>query len=80
MKKLFLFLTVILTSTFTQAQLDYEADPGIRVDQATTRRAVFINDTLFLYFGDQLWDGTPGTSSTGLAIATDAQISTHLPK
>jgi hypothetical protein len=52
--------------------LTVQADPGIRVDQATTREALYRNDTIFLYFGDLLWNGTPGTSSGGLAISTDA--------
>lgn len=66
---IFFFLTLFHD---TQAQLNYQVNPGIRIDSATTRKAVFRNDTVFVYYGYTLWDGTQNTIETGLAIATDA--------
>ena len=73
LKTLTFLATIIITSeAFAQTSPEYQADPGIRIDSATTRKAVMHNDTLFVYYGYQLNDGTTTTSETGLAISVDA--------
>ena len=62
-------ITISPSFIIAQNDINYSPDPGIRIDSATTRKAVFKNDTLFVYYGQQLWTGD--SSGTGLAIATD---------
>lgn len=72
-KKLLITLAGLLPALcFGQSVIDFQPDLGIRVQGGTTRKAVFHNDTLFLYYGYNLWDGTSMTPVSGLAISTDA--------
>jgi len=63
------FITISPSLIIAQNDINYSPDPGIRIDSATTRKAVFRNDSLFVYYGQALWTGD--SSGRGLAIATD---------
>ncbi len=71
MKRLLLIFNFGFLITYFSFAKNFKLSPdiGIRVDSATTRNVRLVNDTMFLYYGQDL--DTNGTAF-GLAIATDA--------
>lgn len=67
--KTLLSISLLVISTFSFGQnFKFTPDSGVRLDSATTRNAKLINDTMFLYYGQEL--DTNG-SVFGLAISVD---------
>lgn len=74
MKKLIaiIIFNSILCFGYSQSTIDFITDLDIRVNGGTTRDAVYRNDSIYLYYGYNLWDGTNYTPTKGLAISDDS--------